>query len=333
MDNIDRQILNKIQVSFPVDPHPYRLIGRETGLSEIEAWERVQNLKTKGIIRRIGGIFDSRSLGYVSTLCAAKVPADKIPVLKEITQEINEITHNYLRNHLYNIWFTVIASSQERLEEIISIVRTAIGSDEVYSLPASKIFKIGVNFKLEEETKKSTASENMIEEKKTYNSQLEERFQSYIVTEEDKALIRRLQDNLPDSLNPFSDIAVGLHSDEEQVITSTRRLLEYKVLRRLGAILYHQKAGFTFNAMGVWIVPEEQVNEVGFKMAEFQEVSHCYQRPTLPDWPYNIFTMIHGQSKQECEQIMASISQVTKADNYEMLFSLSELKKCSMSYF
>lgn len=363
MDTVDRMILNKIQKAFPLDPYPYRLIGSETGIPEVEVWKRVEDLRQTGIIRRLGGIFDSRRLGYVSTLCAAKVPPEKIPILAELSQGITEITHNYLRNHLFNMWFTVIASSQERLEAILAQVRTALGSDDIYSLPALKVFKIKVIFDFHSENTHTnhTRREDVGIQDEDMDEDIDEDIdidedeeaddgtnadagdigyfltkkdnELYVLTEEDKNLIRRLQDDLPNSLTPYTDLAAALGWDEEQIMSGIRRLYDYRILRRIGAILYHHKAGFTANAMGVWIVPEESVQEVGTRMAEFKEVSHCYQRPAFPDWPYNLFTMIHGQSDQACEQIMARLSQATGIKEYGMLFSESELKKSSMRYF
>jgi len=337
VDAVDRALLDKIQTSFPLSIHPYREIGLELNISEIEAWQRVDNLKKSGIIRRIGGIFDSRRLGYVSTLCAAKVSVDKIPVLKEMFWDITEITHNYLRNHMYNMWFTVIACSKERLEEILTLVRTVLGNNAVYSLPAIKVFKIAVHFNLTktEETKEIAKRESPPTSHgfNMENDEIIKVSSRYVVTEQDKALIRQLQGDLPDSLYPFSDLAVALNIEAEQVIEQTIHLLRYNVLRRLGAVLVHHKAGYTSNAMGVWRVPEEMIEEAGSKMSEFTEVSHCYQRPTLPGWPYNLFTMIHGHSDKECEEIMEKISDATKLQDYRMLFSQTELKKSSMRYF
>lgn len=324
MDAIDQVILNKIQVAFPLNPRPYQLIGEEVGITENEAWQRLNNLRKKGVIRRIGGIFDSRSLGYVSTLCAAELPEAKIPILAQLMQGITEITHNYLRNHpKYNLWFTIIAESQERLEEVLTIVQTALDSKKVYNLPAIEVFKIGVLFSL--------GSESIVTPNGGYS--IPKQFPKYILTDKDKLLVKHLQEDLPTSLIPFSDLARELDMDERDVIANAQRLMDNSVMRRLGAILVHRKAGFTSNAMGVWIVPEEKVRETGAKMAEFQEVSHCYQRPVLPDWPYNLFTMIHGQSDQECQQIMANISEVTGVKDYALLFSYKELKKSSMRYF
>ena len=330
MDRVDRTILNKIQASFPLDLHPYKIIGAEAGVSEDEAWQRIEYYRQKGIIRRIGGIFNSRRLGYVSTLCAARVPEAKITVLAELIQGITEITHNYLRHHpKYNMWFTIIAYSQERLEEILSDIRTALGSDEVYSLPATRVFKIGVLFNLKKDDGKGHDSEIM---KSIQSPTGQEGFPTDI-TEEDKRLIRHLQGNLPHSLTPFTEIAAELDKDEEDLLRDIQHLLDRGMMRRLGVILVHHKTGFTSNAMGVWKVPQEKVSETGAKMAEFEEVSHCYERASLEDWHYNLFTMIHGHSDEECNSIMAKISEATGIKDYAVLFSHQELKKSSMYYF
>lgn len=339
MDTVDKAILNLIQISFPVHPRPYSIIGLETGISENEAFQRIEKLKKDKIIRRLGGIFESRNLGYVSTLCAAKVPEEKIPVLAELMQGITEITHNYLRNHLYNMWFTVIACSPERLEQILLKIRTALDSDQVYSLPASKIFKIEVRLDLLQDRKDDEVEEADGEtEEETYGETAKKEntkkaINTDVITEEEKPLIRLLQGNLPHSLTPFSDLAEVLNKEEEEVLAMIRNFLQRGMLRRVVAILYHQKAGFTSNAMGAWNVPEELVNEVGNKMAEFKDVSHCYQRPSLPGFAYNLFTMIHGRSDEECREIAARMSTEIGIKDYTMLFSQRELKKSSMQYF
>ena len=340
MDRIDRTILNKIQISFPLGLYPYKLIGDEAGITEDEAFKRVEALRNKGIIRRIGGIFNSRRLGYVSTLCAARVPEAKIPVLADLIKGITEITHNYLRHHhKYNMWFTIIASSQEKLEDILAEIKTDLGSDEVYSLPATKVFKIGVLFDLNGQEAQFDGFDFQAEQEDYKKKQINDLYPTKRegfptgVTEEDKMLIRLLQGNLPHSLTPFIDLAAKLDMNVENLLPGIQRLLDQGMMRRLGAILVHTKTGFTSNAMGVWRVPEEMVSETGAKMAEFIEVSHCYERPALQDWPYNIFTMIHGHSDNECKRIMAEISEATGIKDYAMLFSHKELKKSSMHYF
>ena len=332
MDRIDALLLNKIQTSFPIESQPYKILGDLVGVKEEDAWRRIHDLRQEGIIRRLGGVFDSRRLGYYSTLCAARVPDEKIPLISDMLLDIVGVTHNYLRNHFYNMWFTLIAPSESEVNRILEKIRFALGSDDVYSLPAKRVFKICVDLKFKElsDQPQLGKSDNIC----MIHSQPEQEFLADVNLEEnDKSLVRFLQENLPSSLRPFEDIAADVNMTEEQLIRRIRELFVARVIRRFGAVLRHQKAGYTANAMGVWIVPEKRVEEVGKKMAMVREVSHCYQRPTLPDWPYNLFTMIHGRSLQECELIMEKIARATELTEYQMLVSMVELKKTSMLYF
>ena len=156
---------------------------------------------------------------------------------------------------------------------------------------------------------------------------------SYPLSPEEIKLIRILQGSLSNSLTPFADLAEELGWTEKDVLTSICHFIEVGVIRRFGAVLRHQKAGFVANAMGVWQVQPELADAIGRRMALFREVSHCYQRPTLPDWPYNLFTMIHGRSVEDCKNVMNRIALETGVKDHDMLFSTTELKKSSMAYF
>ncbi|KUO69790.1 MAG: transcriptional regulator [Desulfosporosinus sp. BRH_c37] len=334
MDSIDRALLNAIQNQFPIAVHPYHILGEAVGTTEEDAFKRIQSLRQEGIIRRLGGVFDSRRLGYYSTLCTAKVPEEKIATLAKLLEGIPGVTHNYIRNHEYNVWFTLIARSKAVAESILQNIRDILGVSEIYSLPATRLFKINVNFDFDLSDEDSqdegldpfadASIEHMLKPKDSTPYELNGR---------DISLIRLLQGNLPDSITPYSVLAENLHWQVDDVILIANRLLEAKVVRRFGAVLRHQKAGFVANAMGVWQVDPEQAAEVGEVMARFKEVSHCYQRPTLPDWPYSLFTMIHGRTTQDCGEVMKKISLATGVKTYSMLFSTAELKKSSMQYF
>jgi DNA-binding Lrp family transcriptional regulator len=209
----------------------------------------------------------------------------------------------------------------------------------IYSLPATRLFKINVNFDFDLSEEDSAQDEGIdfadasIEDSELNKVTKPKDSSPYELNSEDIDLIRVLQGNLPDSITPYSVIAENLHWQVEDVIGTANRLLEAEVVRRFGAVLRHQKAGFVANAMGVWQVDPEQAAEVGEIMARFKEVSHCYQRPTLPDWPYSLFTMIHGRTAQDCGDVMKRISLATGVKTYSMLFSTTELKKSSMQYF
>ncbi|MHB9108987.1 MAG: siroheme decarboxylase subunit beta [Armatimonadota bacterium] len=153
-----------------------------------------------------------------------------------------------------------------------------------------------------------------------------------MLDELDRRIIARLCGDLGESLDPFGEIAVELGIEREELLARVRRYQETKRMRRLGAVLKHQNAGFTANGMSVWNVPADQVERVSQVMMRQPEVSHCYERPRLPDWPYNLFAMIHGQTEADCRAVAARIAAAAGMDEYDMLFSVREFKKTSMVY-
>ena len=153
------------------------------------------------------------------------------------------------------------------------------------------------------------------------------------LTDLDRLILQRVQDNLPDTATPYADIAAAVGTTEEHVLDLLSRMAETGEIRRFGATLKHQKAGYGANVMVAWFVAEEDVDRVGAIMAKRPEISHCYQRVTCLDWPYNLYTMIHGRSPEDCQAVVAAVSAETGLDDYAMLYSLKELKKVSMRYF
>jgi len=149
LDPVDNKLINFIQSNFPLVPEPYREIGATLGIREDEVIDRIKHLTENGVLRRLGGIFDSRKLGYAGTLCAMKVPGDRISETAAVINSFPGITHNYIREHSFNMWFTVLAPSQDKLDEIINQIKNRTGINDIMVLPAEKIFKIRVNFDLD----------------------------------------------------------------------------------------------------------------------------------------------------------------------------------------
>lgn len=149
----------------------------------------------------------------------------------------------------------------------------------------------------------------------------------------EKKIIRKLQEDLPLVPQPYKTIADELGITEEILLKKINEFKERGLIRRMGAALCHRETGYKANAMVVWIVPTERIEEIGMTMASFSEVTHCYQRPTFPDWPYNMFTMIHGKTREECKKVVEKIASNINIDKYKLLYSTVELKKSSMKYF
>jgi DNA-binding Lrp family transcriptional regulator len=148
IDDIDRDILNRIQSDFPITTRPYRTVAEDLGLSEGEVLKRVSRLKASGIIRRIGGNFAPEKLGFVSTLCAAKVPEDKISQFAEVVNRYPGVTHNYRRENTFNIWFTFIAPSMDDITASLKQIAAKTGVTDIINLPATRVFKIRAEFKV-----------------------------------------------------------------------------------------------------------------------------------------------------------------------------------------
>ncbi len=154
-----------------------------------------------------------------------------------------------------------------------------------------------------------------------------------MLSPQEKKIISLLQRDIPLTPQPYADLASELELEEEFVLAKLKEFKERGILRRIGAVLYHQRAGYEANSMCAWQVPAVRVDEVGKIMATFPQASHVYERPTYDDWPYNLFTMIHGRNREECEAVASEISGKTGIDDYIFLYSTREFKKASMDYF
>ncbi|MGD9732289.1 MAG: Lrp/AsnC family transcriptional regulator [Desulfamplus sp.] len=148
IDKTDKKIINRIQTFFPIDSYPYKIIAKEIGISEDELISRIKKLKQDGVIRRIGGNFGPYKLGFFSTLCAASVPDNALDLFIKVVNEYSGVTHNYMRSHRYNIWFTFIAESMEIIENNLKKISEQTGVDDILNLPATDVFKISANFKV-----------------------------------------------------------------------------------------------------------------------------------------------------------------------------------------
>lgn len=327
MDDLDRRLLNRIQSDFPLVSRPYAELAEPLGISEDEVITRMRALKDGKIVRQISAIFDTKSLGYKSSLVAMRVAPTRITEAARIINEHPGVTHNYERNHDYNLWFTIAVPPTSDLEAVVQRIHDLANAEVTRVMYTLRLFKIGVNLDMtgERPLDAQAAPE--------YREQDRARSKNFTVTELDKAVIRELQEDLPIEAQPFAGVAERVGISEDELFTAMASLVERGFMRRMAAILYHRRAGFKANGMGVWAVPEENVIELGEKMAGFANVSHCYRRPTYPDWPYNVFTMVHGQSNEQCEEVLAAISRATGMTNYISLYSTREYKKTRTKFY
>jgi DNA-binding Lrp family transcriptional regulator len=326
LDEADKRLLNLMQGSFALTRRPFAHVAGLAGLSEDDVMARVQRLLDKRIIREITPIFDTRALGYQSMLVAAKVDAEHPHRAAKIINEHPGVTHNYLRNHDFNLWFTIATPPDSKLglEGTLDVLAAETGAQSIRQLPTLKLFKIRMDLEMEAGTDALAAAGEAVEPRELDPIEL---------SDEDVATIRATQGPMPVTAEPYAPAAERLGVSQDDVLARLESLRERDGLRRVAAILYHRRAGFSANGMGVWKVPDAEVLDTGRRMAAFRGVSHCYQRPTYPDWPYSVFTMAHGRSKEECDAILDSIAAATGITERATLYSSTEFKKVRMLYF
>jgi DNA-binding Lrp family transcriptional regulator len=398
MNLLEQQILDLIQDAFPLVERPYlRLaemlnelatncdsvnnVGEKCAnpvVSEQVVFEAVERLRASGVIRRIGGVYDSKKLGFISRLCAGKVPASSLDFsaephaqtsMEKFVAAVNDvpvITHNYIRSHEYNVWFTVIAENEAAIQTIVEKLCDATDLHDVHVMSATRKFKINTVMKGgsapvdskqwlvnrdgdEGETERHSDNRRLVESS-------EFRKTAVVLSESDKSRIRTACEDIPHSLTPFKDW--GVSCDE------LREDLASKRMRRFGAILRHQNAGFAFNAMVCFRIVDSRKSEVGrgsnvilsgeatkdpvmscdliaqagSLLASNPHISHCYERPSFEGFPYNIYAMMHANSAELLDQYVAdcvndlSALQSTPVD-YVVLHSVRELKKTSFKFF
>jgi DNA-binding Lrp family transcriptional regulator len=324
MDDLDKEILNEIQWSFPLVTRPFDSIAKKFNTTPKIVKERLNNLKEIGVLRQLSAIFDTRKLGYTSSLVAMEIEADK---LEYVASQINRhpgVTHNYERDHEFNLWFTLAVPPGADLKAELDKFNVLQGIKKVRMLPTLQLFKIGVKLDLVDEKKHDIAPTE--EKKEIKNIKFEP-------TEQDKNFIRELQKNMEIIDEPFVNAANNLGLTENEVFEKMKHYEDIGVMRRFAAILRHRQIGFTANGMIVWKVPEDKISEVGGKLGSFPQVSHCYERPTYPDWPYNVFSMIHCKTQDEAHDVAKTIQDQIHVDDYDILFSTREFKKTRVEYF
>lgn len=324
LDSIDKQILNDIQWSFPLVRRPFMELADKYHLTEEEIIQRTKQLKKLGIIRQISAIFDTRKLGYKSALIAFSVEQNKIDFVADEINKHPGVSHNYERNHEYNMWFTLAVPPDADMKKDLEKMASLDGVLKYRVLPTLKMYKIGVKLDMvNDDPSKPTPTDNVKE--------METRTEK--ISETDKQYIRELQKDIEIIKEPFKTITDNLGIELEELFTKVNEYQNIGIMRRFAAILRHRQAGFTANGMIVWNVPEERIDQTGLKIASFPQVSHCYRRPVYPDWEFNLFSMIHARTIEAAEKIAKEISTTIKIDKYKILFSSREFKKERVKYF
>lgn len=329
LHDLDRELLNAVQWNFPLAERPYAALADRLGVTERAIRDRVAHLKDVAVLRQLSAIFDTRALGYNSALVAAKIDPDRVDEAAAVVSAHPGVSHNYKRNHPYNLWYTIAVPPGASLDEHVDTLHDESGALVTRKLPTLKLYKIGVKLDMTGNTAADARSEVLEHEKPERRPDMP----APDLSDLEITAIRVVQEDLPLVERPFAVQGEQIGCSERDVLDMLQSFKDRKLMRRFAAVMNHRNAGFKANAMGVWAVPDDRLEELGPAMAGFAAVSHCYRRPTYDDWPYSVFTMVHGRSARDCEATIEAIRAETGVDEYALLWSIKEYKKVRVRYF
>ena len=312
LTKLQKQLCNALQEGLPICSRPFEDLAKFLDSDERKVLREIEELKRAGVIRRICALINYRALGRTSTLVAAHIPQENLQEVTEAVNSLRDVSHNYLRKHYYNLWFTLQAESLEQIEVTLSNLSGRLGID-FYSLPVKRAFKLDVRFDTEGQLLSQDvelASEGEIVE----------------LDENQKRILSKLQDELDVIAEPF-DFLCSEVLERQEVLRIIAELIDKGVIRRIAAVLDHRKLGFVANVLFACKVPQDKIVEAGKRLARFGIVSHCYERKTFRDWPYNLFAMMHGRSMGEIQHVINKFVEAEKIDSFELLPTAAELKK------
>ncbi|QWU13868.1 DNA-binding transcriptional regulator, Lrp family [Paenibacillus sophorae] len=326
LDAMDRKLLNRLQIELPLVKHPWNTIAEELGLQQGDVLQRLERLKKEGFIRRIGGVFNPAGLGYRGCLYAMTVREDLFYQTAAVINSFKGVTHNYRRRSRLNMWFTLSFRTEEERGAILETISEAAGGPRLYEFPSEQIFKLKVFLNMEEKATASAITPNPnLNGGTTFKQELCK------IENTDMQLIRELQGDLPLLPEPYTEIAYKTGCSLEEVFRRLQTLQAGGALKRIGAVLKHREAGFSANGLFVSVLPKKHISEAGKRLAGYSEVSHCYKRRAHPDWPYNLYAMIHGPDEASVRKVAEHFVKQEGIKEYDILFSTEELKKTSFS--
>jgi len=328
LDDTDAALIDEYQSGFPVTERPFRALAADLGIEERDALDRVGRLRERGIFRRFGAVLNPPVIGS-STLAAVKAPADRFDEIAETLNGYRQVNHNYRRDHEWNMWFVVTASDRATRDDILTDIEERTGCT-VLNLPMLTDYYIDLEFPVvngdrfaRESLPETSVSATRISEQATGD-----------LSSLDRRLLLAIQDGFPLTETPYADVAAEIGAGVEAVLAGIERLRENGCIKRIGCIVNHVVTGFDSNCMVVWDVPDERLDEYGERVGRLPYVTLCYHRPRRPeqDWPYNIFTMVHGRDSAAVDEVIDELASEYLPVPHERLYSTATLKQTGAQY-
>lgn len=329
LSDIEFRLLNDWQRGFPLVARPYVALAQRLDCDEGTVLECLAGLKARGHVSRIGAVFRPHVLGW-STLAAVACPAERMEAVARLIDGFAEVNHNYEREHDYNLWFVIAAPTRERVDAVLAEIHRATGLKPL-DLPMVADYHIDLGFELAgRPVRPHQHPAGRPVDTAALRGQLESA---------DYTVATALQDGLELIPRPYTPLAARCGMTEEAFIGRLERLLNLSVIRRFGVVVRHRELGYTANAMVVWDIPDDRVAEAGRFLASQPGVTLCYQRPRrLPDWPYNLFSMVHGRDRdtvlEQVARLRAELGQALGLEDVrcQPLFSRRRFKQCGARY-
>ncbi|WP_336002189.1 Lrp/AsnC family transcriptional regulator [Halorientalis halophila] len=347
VDDVDAALVDGYQSGFPVTERPFEAVGADLGIDAADALARVRRLREAGVFRRFGPVLNPPVIGS-STLAAVAAPEDRFEAVAEIVNDHRQVNHNYRRDHEWNMWFVVTAGSKDKRDAIIADVEDRTGLD-VLVLPMLTDYYIDLEFpvvngdRFARETRQEGASpDERAVEPRARESIAETDASATRISEDaaahlsalDRRLLLEIQDGFPLTETPYRDVAAAVDADVDAVIEAVDRLRENGCIKRIGCVVNHLTTGFDSNCMVVWDVPDDELDTWGEAVGSLPYVTLCYHRPRRPDqdWPYNLFTMIHGRETPAVDEKIDELAADYLPVDHERLYSTETLKQTGAQY-
>ena len=329
LDDADAALVDGYQSGFPVAERPFEIVGDDLGIDAADALARVRDLREAGIFRRFGAVLNPPVIGS-STLAAVSAPADRFEEVAEVINDHRQVNHNYRRDHEWNMWFVVTAGSQQRREQLLADIEAETGC-AVLNLPMLTDYYIDLEFPVVNSDR--FARESLAEQTDSSATRISEEATGDLSALEADLLLE-IQDGFPLSATPYRDIAETIDYPLEDVLEAVSRLLASGCIKRIGCIINHVVTGFDANCMVVWDVPDDRLDEWGERAGGLPYVTLCYHRPRRieQDWPYNLFTMIHGRDPDAVDAKIDELAADYLPVDHERLYSTETLKQTGARY-
>lgn len=326
----EAEVLDRVQHDFPEGTRPYESMARELSMDEKDLLRIIQNLKERGVIRSISGIFNAVRLGYTSALVAFKIESSSVESAAHFVNAHPGVSHNYLRDHDFNLWFTIAANDQKLLDASVSVLAGRAGALDYLILPVKKLFKIGVHFPI-----RSHGSVVFPPIHDTSKGETVAGEPAHFAGDALEAL-RILQADCPVDSEPFTRLVKRERSflEGEKVVRFLSDFRKNGILRRYSAVLLHRKAGFNANAMTAWKPDTNRtVDEIAASFRASRAVSHLYlRRASRGSWDHPLFAMVHARNDEELSETILNLSRGSGLDDYLILKTIRELKKERVTY-